>query len=72
MAKQIPYPLVPAWVLLQSQTPAQTTGFPRVVPPPDLDDGPHLSYAIQWFSFSLIALVFAGIMARQRRHPAVQ
>jgi cytochrome oxidase assembly protein ShyY1 len=29
-----------------------------------LDDGPHLSYAIQWFSFSIIALVFAGIMAR--------
>src|SRR5262249_35225366 len=24
--------------------------------PPALDDGPHLSYAIQWFSFALIAL----------------
>jgi cytochrome oxidase assembly protein ShyY1 len=32
--------------------------------PPPLDDGPHLSYAIQWFAFTLIALVFAGIMLR--------
>jgi surfeit locus 1 family protein len=33
---------------------------PRVpirVSPPALDDGPHLSYAIQWFSFALIAIV---------------
>ena len=28
-------------------------------PPPTLSDGPHLSYAIQWFSFSVIILVGA-------------
>jgi cytochrome oxidase assembly protein ShyY1 len=31
-----------------------------------LDDGPHLNYAIQWFAFSIIALVFAGVMLRMR------
>ena len=41
--------------------------FPRRRPLPPLDDGPHLNYAIQWFSFALIALVFAGIMARPTR-----
>jgi cytochrome oxidase assembly protein ShyY1 len=30
-----------------------------------LDDGPHLAYAIQWFAFAILALVFAGIMSRR-------
>lgn len=29
----------------------------RRVPPPPLTDGPHLGYAIQWFSFATIAVV---------------
>ena len=29
---------------------------PQRVPTPPLDEGPHLSYAIQWFSFAAIAL----------------
>jgi surfeit locus 1 family protein len=41
--------------------------FPRRLDPPPLDDGPHLSYSIQWFAFSLIALVFAGIVATRKR-----
>jgi cytochrome oxidase assembly protein ShyY1 len=36
------------------------------VPLPPLDDGPHLSYAIQWFIFSTIALV--GYPLILRRH----
>jgi surfeit locus 1 family protein len=27
------------------------------IPPPEQDNGPHLGYAIQWFSFALIFLV---------------
>lgn len=30
------------------------------IPPPELGNGPHLSYAIQWFSFALIFLVGWG------------
>lgn len=33
-----------------------TTGI-VAVPPPELSEGPHLSYAFQWFTFSLIAVV---------------
>ena len=29
--------------------------LPIAVPPSDLDEGPHLGYAIQWFSFAAIA-----------------
>ena len=32
---------------------------PRRIDPPALDDGPHLSYAIQWFAFAVIAVVGA-------------
>jgi surfeit locus 1 family protein len=57
-----PYQIYPYSIL---QLPDSTLPkFPRRRPPPALDDGPHLSYAIQWFSFAVIALVFAGIMAR--------
>ena len=39
--------------------------FPRRLDPPPFDDGPHLSYAIQWFAFAIIAIVFGGIFVRQ-------
>jgi cytochrome oxidase assembly protein ShyY1 len=32
-----------------------------------LNDGPHLNYAIQWFAFAVIALVFAGVILNQGR-----
>ncbi len=31
----------------------------------ELDEGPHLSYALQWFSFAVIALVGTGILLRK-------
>jgi len=40
-------------------------GLPRRWPPPVFDNGPHLSYAIQWFSFALIALVGTAVMIRK-------
>jgi cytochrome oxidase assembly protein ShyY1 len=32
-----------------------------------MDEGPHLGYAIQWFTFALIALVGAGVAVRADR-----
>jgi surfeit locus 1 family protein len=34
---------------------------------PDLSNGPHLSYAIQWFSFAAIAIIGGAIMLRRSR-----
>ena len=42
-------------------------GLPRRWPRPVFDNGPHLSYAIQWFSFALIALVGTAVMIRKGR-----
>jgi surfeit locus 1 family protein len=53
--------LLPLVVLDQTPSP----GLPRRWPPPSLDDGPHLSYAIQWFSFALIILVGTGALLRK-------
>ena len=50
----LPYRLLPVYVLLQSQAPAQASRD-YLVTPPGFDDGPHLSYAVQWFSFATIA-----------------
>jgi surfeit locus 1 family protein len=34
---------------------------------PDLSNGPHLSYAIQWFSFAAIAIIGGAIMLQRSR-----
>jgi surfeit locus 1 family protein len=61
---RLPYQVYPFSIL---QAPdSSLPRFPRRQDPPLLDNGPHLNYAIQWFSFSLIALVFAGVMAFSR------
>jgi surfeit locus 1 family protein len=41
--------------------------FPRRLPLPALDDGPHLSYAIQWFAFATIAVVGGTALLGRRR-----
>jgi cytochrome oxidase assembly protein ShyY1 len=41
--------------------------FPRRVELPPLDDGPHLSYAIQWFAFATIAVGGAVLWLRKGR-----
>lgn len=45
----------------------QGGGLPRRWPRPALDNGPHLSYAIQWFSFAVIALVGTVVLIRKGR-----
>ena len=40
--------------------------LPVAVPPPPLDEGPHLGYAIQWFSFALIGVLGLFVLLRRR------
>jgi surfeit locus 1 family protein len=60
----LPYPIAPLYIRQAPDSAAPR--FPRRLDPLPLDDGPHLSYAIQWFSFSAIALVFAGLSLRRK------
>ncbi|MDR3578264.1 MAG: SURF1 family protein [Anaerolineaceae bacterium] len=69
--KQIGMALLPIYV---QETPDPTfTGLPqRISPVIDLSDGPHLSYAIQWFSFTGILLVVFILFVRRKLHAQVQ
>ncbi len=71
IGRQVDYPLVPLYLRLQSQTPPQSGELP--VPPglPDLSEGPHLSYAIQWFIFAALAAGTYVVLLRRevRRGP---
>jgi surfeit locus 1 family protein len=58
------YPLGPL-VLTRTVAPPGLPPALRVARLPTLDAGPHLSYAIQWFSFAAIALVGGGLLARR-------
>jgi surfeit locus 1 family protein len=66
--ERLPYP-VHSFVLLQLPDSALPS-LPRRDDPPALSDGPHLSYAIQWFSFALIAIVVGGLIGFRRPAPA--
>lgn len=60
MGARLPYPLLP-FVVLQLPD-SSLPQLPRRDDPPLLDDGPHLSYAVQWFSFAVTALVVGGLI----------
>ncbi len=61
---QIPYPLLPFYIeeTERADRPELTHPDPDI----DLSDGPHLSYAIQWFAFAAIALFGGGLWLRRR------
>ena len=42
------------------------TPLVRPLPPPALDAGPHLGYALQWFSFALVAIVGYTLVLRHQ------
>lgn len=69
----VPYPLLP--FVIQQFPPS--TALERAPPPglvrwpmPELSDGPHLSYAIQWFSFATIIVVGSLALMRNRARTA--
>lgn len=63
---QFPYRLAP--VELQLLPAAGAPTHPTRLPPPALDEGPHLSYAIQWFSFAAIGVTgWLALLRRSRR-----
>jgi surfeit locus 1 family protein len=67
---QLPYRIAPDYLLLQRQSPAQSDGFPEPAPLPELSEGPHLSYAVQWFVFAAIAAAgFVVLALRERPDP---
>jgi surfeit locus 1 family protein len=68
LQKQASVPLYPVWVALVTQQPPQAGGavsMPEVIPPPVLDDGPHLNYAGQWFIFATLTIIVYPLLLRR-------
>jgi cytochrome oxidase assembly protein ShyY1 len=63
IARFVPKPLVGVQLELQDPVP---DGFPDPLPPLDLGEGPHLSYALQWFGFSGVAVIGWIVLLRRR------
>lgn len=63
-----PYPVAPYQAVLIGNT-AGSKGIPPRIGVPVFDDGNHLSYAVQWFSFAIIALAGTFIFINQQRKP---
>jgi surfeit locus 1 family protein len=61
---RLPYPVLP--VLLRQTPDSGLPARPRRLPPPELSEGPHLSYAIQWFAFAAMTLAFGALVVRKR------
>jgi cytochrome oxidase assembly protein ShyY1 len=57
LAPQLPGEVVPMYVDLIESDPAEPQPFPEPVMAPELGEGNHLSYAVQWFIFSAAAAV---------------
>jgi surfeit locus 1 family protein len=69
LAGKLPYPLAPYYLVSIGDSGSTTHPARREIPV--LDDGPHRSYAVQWFSFAIIALGgAAAVVRRERRGPA--
>lgn len=63
--------LFPMYLQLETQDPPHGE-YPIPLPPPEISEGAHLSYALQWFIFATIAVVGFGALiytTAKRRDP---
>jgi cytochrome oxidase assembly protein ShyY1 len=58
--------LEPMFLQLIQESPAPSSQWPAKVPLPPLDEGTHLSYAMQWFFFCLVAFTAWVVVIRRK------
>lgn len=63
--RQVDYPLA-GLILVATEPPEDGSKLPQPDPRIELDEGPHLGYAIQWFAFASIAIIGGGLWIRRR------
>ena len=72
LRRQLPYPIAPYYVIVAAdsvRTREHTLkghALPIRIEPPPLDNGPHLSYAVQWFLIGGAALGFGLFFVRRQ------
>ena len=71
LAALMKQPLAPFILLVLGDTVVRDVTLPARIPPPSPGEGPHQSYAFQWFAFALVSLVgfVAFVRASRKRDP---
>lgn len=65
---RVPYPVSPVYLVAQLPADSARQGVPaRLALPTVSDEGPHMGYALQWFTFAAIGFIGAGIALRSGR-----
>jgi cytochrome oxidase assembly protein ShyY1 len=67
IARTLPYAVYGGFLELTAQEPKPAKA-PRIIPPPEPSEGPHLLYAVQWVLFALMG--FGGYVVLARREAA--
>ena len=65
LERRFRYPLKPYYVVLTTPGDTMKSDPPRLGVPP-MDEGPHRSYAIQWFSFAAISIIGTILFLRRK------
>ena len=66
ISSQIEGNVAPMFLQLIQDSSSDSEQWPAPVPLPPLDEGSHLSYAVQWIFFSLVALTAWGFVVRKK------
>ena len=66
VAARLGAPLPPVWLQLAPEDGTGLVTFPDPVPLPPLDEGPHRGYAIQWFTFATMGVLFYLALLRRQ------
>jgi cytochrome oxidase assembly protein ShyY1 len=67
LANQLPGDVIPMYVELTDSDPSESADLLEPVERPTLDEGPHLSYAVQWFVFSVLVAIGWILAVRHSR-----
>lgn len=65
LAAVVGRPLAPFVLLALGDTVVRDISKPARIPPPAITEGPHLSYALQWFGFATVFLIGFLVFAKR-------
>lgn len=66
MAKQLDGNVFPLYLQMFKESPSTPGDWPTPVAFPELSEGPHQSYAFQWFFFSTVAMAAWVVVVRRK------
>ena len=76
MRDRLPFPIASLYLVAEADSGSDAhtirgNTYPIRAAPPELSDGPHLSYAIQWFGIALASIAFGVFFVLRDRHSPV-